>query len=225
MSALRSRKRLFLMDPEWKTIPWLKRDKTSRDHLIDVIMDMTALFEDTDKMKVCPDPLEKELLRQQLIDGFLALKHGLRTWQTLHAPNYHPPTNSDDLPDQVSPEDLTGAHLMTLFWATSIVACSNIDALCAPDGAGYHIEWDLDEFCGNIVRTLPFFCHPSMGLFRQHIAVYPTTVALRYICAVGASRLVDERRILADSLYSPALAGVRHFVVSMNDSSPVDFLK
>ncbi|KAL3448954.1 hypothetical protein BJX65DRAFT_52384 [Aspergillus insuetus] len=225
MSALRSRKRLFLMDPEWKTIPWLKRDKTSRDHLIDVIMDMTALFEDTDKMKVCPDPLEKELLHQQLIDGFLALKHGLRTWQTLHAPNYHPPTNSDDLPDQVSPEDLTGAHLMTLFWATSIVACSNLDALCAPDGAGYHIEWDLDAFCGDIVRTLPFFCHPSMGLFRQHIAVYPTTVALRYICAVGASRLVDERRILADSLYSPALAGVRHFVISMNDSSPVDFLK
>ncbi|KAL2814826.1 hypothetical protein BJX63DRAFT_192432 [Aspergillus granulosus] len=225
MSCLRRRKRLFLADPEWKTIPWLKHEKTPRDHLIDVVMDMTALFEDTDIMKACPDPAKKKILRQQLIDGFLALKHGLLNWQTLHAPDYHPIYTADDLPDEVCPEDLTGAHLMTLFWATAIVACSNLDALCAPHGAEYHVEWDLDEFCGNIVRTLPFFGHPSMGLFRQHVAVYPMTVALHYICAAGPQRLVDERRILADSLYDPALAGVRHFVVSMKDDSPVDFLK
>ncbi|KAL2854266.1 hypothetical protein BJY01DRAFT_43834 [Aspergillus pseudoustus] len=225
MSCLRRRKRLFLADAEWKTIPWLKHEKTPRDHLLDVMMDMAGLFEDTDNMKACPDPLKKEKLRQQLIDGFLALKYGLLTWQTLHAPDYHPTYTADNLPDEVDPEDLTGAHLMTLFWATSIVACSNLDSLCAPHGAEYHVEWDLDEFCGDIVRTLPFFCHPSMGLFRQHVAVYPTTVALHYICAAGATRLVDERRILADSLYDPALAGVRHFIVSMKDNSPVDFLK
>ncbi|KAL3465340.1 hypothetical protein BJX64DRAFT_63600 [Aspergillus heterothallicus] len=225
MSCLRRRKRLFLAEPEWKTIPWLKIEKTPRDHLLDVMMDMTGLFEDTDNMKVCPNPVEKEVLRQQLIDGFLALKHGLLSWQKLHAPNYLPTYTADDLPDKVHPEDLADAHLMTLFWATSIVACSNLDALYAPHGAEYHVKWDLDEFCGHIVRTLPFFGHPSMGLFRQHVAVYPTTVALHYICAAGPRRLVDERRILADSLYNPSLAGVRHFIVSMKDNSPVDFLK
>ncbi|KAL2870001.1 Zn(II)2Cys6 transcription factor domain-containing protein [Aspergillus lucknowensis] len=222
MSYLRRRKRIFLIEPEWKIIPWLEREKNPRDRLVDVLVDMTALFEDTDLMKACEDRYEKEYLRQQVTDGFIQLQQDLLAWQSLFAPDFRPFT---ELPGDVPAYELAGAHLMTMFWATAIVVSSNLGALCVPPGEEQDFGWDLDEFCGNIVRTIPFFCHPSMGLFRAHVITYPLTVALHYICAAGPTRLAEERRILADCLYDPACAGVRQFIASTKEEYAQEFLK
>ncbi|KAL4989870.1 hypothetical protein BDW68DRAFT_175624 [Aspergillus falconensis] len=57
MSYLRQRKRCFLADPDWRTMPWLQREKkNARDHLMDILLDLTGLFEDLDNMKSIPDP-------------------------------------------------------------------------------------------------------------------------------------------------------------------------
>ncbi|KAL2831842.1 hypothetical protein BDW59DRAFT_125810 [Aspergillus cavernicola] len=222
MSHLRHRKRVFLADLEWKTIPWLYHEKTPRDHLVDVLVDLTGLFEDLDLMKSCQDMYEKEIARQNLIDRFLQLNQDLLTWQALYAPDFQP---RDELPGSVPPQDLVGAHLMTTFWATAIISSGNLRGLWYP-GEEFDLgpDLDLDLFCGNIVRTFPFFNHPSMGLFRAHIYTFPMTVAIHYICAAGPSRLVEERRLLADCLYDPACAGVRKFITSLKDAAPLEFL-
>ncbi|KAL4869243.1 hypothetical protein BDV12DRAFT_208675 [Aspergillus spectabilis] len=220
MSYLRRRKRCFLAEPGWKTIPWLQQEKTPRDHLMDVLLDLTGLFEDLDTMKTCPDPIDKTIARQQIIDGLLQMHQDLLTWEVLHAPDFHPPKVP---PTRVRPHEIAGAHLMTTFWATVIIIASNLASIYEP-GQGIDLGIDLDLLCSNIVHTFLLFVHPSLGLFRTHITTYPMTVAIHYICAAGPKRLVEERRILADCLYDPALSGVRQFIVSMKDDSPLEFL-
>ncbi|KAL6239349.1 hypothetical protein BDW75DRAFT_250859 [Aspergillus navahoensis] len=217
MSYLRQRKRCFLADPDWKTIPWLQREKNPRDLLMDILLDLTGLFEGLDNMKAILDSdlLEKELSHQQLLDGFLQLHQDLITWQVLHAPDFEPLIQ---VPDNLTPRHIAGAHLMTTFWSSVTVIVSNIQALCA-----FESIFDLDVCCANVIRTFPAFIHPPLGLFRTHLTTYPFTVAINYISAAGPQRVVEERRILADCLYDPALSGLRQFL-HMVDEMPEEFL-
>lgn len=220
MSYLRQRKRCFLSDPEWKTIPWLQHEKNPRDYLFDTILDLAGSFEDLDSMKSRIDPYERELSRQLVLDGFLQLHQELITWELLHAPDFEP---FSSVPDSLLAHHIAGAHLMTSFWATVLIVSSNIKALIRP-GEEFDPIFDLDLCCANMIRTFPIFVHPSLGLFRTHVTTYPFTVAVHYICAVGPRRLVEERRILADCLYNPALAGVRQFMSNMKEERPEEFL-
>lgn len=220
MSYLRHRKRAFFADPQWMIIPWLQHKKTPRDHLIDVLIDLTGIFEDLDAMKASPDDYERELTRQLLVDRLLQLIQDLLSWEALYAPDFQPPK---DLLSSIPPQEIAGAHLMTTFWATAIVGATNLHGIWYP-GEGVDLGLDLDLFCGNIVRTFPFFNQPSMGIFRTHMYTYPMTVAISYVCAAGPTRLTEERRLLADCLYDPACAGVRKFITSMKDAAPLEFL-
>ncbi|KAL4802932.1 hypothetical protein BDV18DRAFT_145871 [Aspergillus unguis] len=220
MSYLRQRKRCFLADPEWKTIPWLYHEKNPRDYLFDILLDLCGYFEDLDTMKSLKDPYERELSRQLVLDGLLQLHQDLLAWQLLHAPDFEPISK---VPDHLLAHQIAGAHLMTSFWASVIIITSNIQALVQPDEE-FDPVFDLDACCADLVRTLPLFAHPNLGLFRQHLTTYPVTVAIHYICAAGPRRLVEERRILADCLYDPALAGVRQFISHMKEDSPEEFL-
>ncbi|KAL4784681.1 hypothetical protein BJX76DRAFT_367430 [Aspergillus varians] len=220
MSCLRKRRRCFLSGPEWRTIPWLQQGKNPRDHLMDILLDLTGIFEDLDLMKSCEQIFEKELLRQQIIDGLLQMYQDLITWQLMYAPDFEPPT---EVPDDVPPHQVAGAHLMTIFWATVIVVASNLQAVW-DSTEKFDPIFDLDLCCTNIVRTFLIFIHPSLGLFRTHLTTYPMTVVIHYICTAGPQRLVEERRILADCLYNPALAHVRQFIFSMKDDQPLEFL-
>ncbi|KAL4878812.1 hypothetical protein BJY04DRAFT_195122 [Aspergillus karnatakaensis] len=221
MSYLRNRKRCFLADPEWKTIPWLQQPKTPRDHLFDVLLDLTGLFEDLDLMKICPNPGKKELAKKHIIDRFFQLHQDLLAWEILYSPPYEPPLQP---PETVRPQEIAGAHLMTTYWASVIIVASNLQSLVGPDNE-LELGVDLDLFCSKLIRSSRLFVHPSLGLFRTHITTYPMTVAIHYICAAGPKRLVEERRLLADCLYDPALSGVRQFIVSMKDDQPLEFLE
>ncbi|KAL4957814.1 hypothetical protein BDW69DRAFT_205523 [Aspergillus filifer] len=222
MSYMRMRKRCFLADEEWRTIPWLEQPKNPRDHLMDILLDLTGMFEEIDTMKATTDIFEKEFSRQNLLDGLCQLQQGLLTWQLLHAPHDFEPVTKKQ--ENVAPHDLACAHIMTTFWATVIIVVSNLQAICLP-GEDLANIFDLDLCCANIARTFPLFIHPAMGLFRTHITTYPMTVAMHYVCAAGAQRLTEERRILADCLYDPALSGVRQFIGNMKDEFPMEFLK
>ncbi|KAL4902563.1 hypothetical protein BDW74DRAFT_180668 [Aspergillus multicolor] len=222
MHCLRQRKRCFLADADWKSIPWLQREKNPRDYLMDILVDLTGLFEELDNMNVLPksDIFEREFARQSLLDGFLQIHQDLLTWQLLHAPDFEP---LDEVPYSLLPRHIAGAHLMTTFWASVIVITSNIQALCVSDEE-FDPTFDLDACCANMIRTFPLFIHPSLGLFRTHVAPFPFTVALHYLCAAGPQKLVEERRIFADCLYDPALSGVQQFISNMKDEIPGEFL-
>lgn len=220
MSCLRGRKRCVLAEPEWKMIPWLQQEKSPRDYLLDIIAELSGIFEDLDVMKTCDNPFEKERLKQQIIDSLLQMQQDLATWQVLHAPDYEIPTK---VPEEVSPQQVIGCHLMTSFWATVIVVVNNFQALWGPAREIDPI-FDLDICCGNIIRSFYIIIHPAMGIFRTHLTTYPMTVAIYYIREVGPQRLVEERRILADCLCDPAIAHVRQFINSMDDDMPLEFL-
>ncbi|KAL4882204.1 hypothetical protein BJY04DRAFT_217529 [Aspergillus karnatakaensis] len=223
MSYIRQRKKCFLADLEWKTIPWLLKDKTPRDHLLDMLVDIPGLFENIDLMKACTDSSVQEISRQKILDSFLRIHQDLITWHLLRAPDYEPVSKT---PETFSPEQVAGAHLMTTFWATFIIVTSNIRALWTFKSEEGEFEpiFDLDTCCAGIIRTLPLFAHPDLGLFRTHLTTYPMIVAVYYINAAGLDRLVEERKILADCLESPALAGVRQFVSNVKDDGLPAFL-
>ncbi|KAL4927852.1 Zn(II)2Cys6 transcription factor domain-containing protein [Aspergillus undulatus] len=161
------------------------------------------------------------LFRQTLTDEFNGLQQELVTWQLLHAPDFE---LYEAAPKKLLSQQIAVSHLMTTFWATEIIVASNLQVLCLP-GEELDIAFDLDLCCANITRTFPLFIYPAMGLFRTHVTTYPMTVAMHYICSAGPKRLVNERRILADCLFDPALVGVRQFMSHMKDEFPMEFLK
>ncbi|PTU23858.1 hypothetical protein P175DRAFT_0527312 [Aspergillus ochraceoroseus IBT 24754] len=216
LSALRTRKRTFLAEPAWMAIPWSQQEKSPRDHLIDILIDITPVFEDMDIMKSCEHMQQKEALRQQLIARYLDLQQRLVDWNTRFAPDFEP---TGECPEVILPSKLAAAHLSTLLWSTQLVVAININLLLHTSENSL-VAMDLDRLCGNIVKTIPFFCHPSVGLFRVHLTTYPLSVALQYICDVGAGRMVAERRLLVDCLDNPACVGMRQFITSMNDNLP-----
>lgn len=187
---------------------------------MDIIAELSGIFENLDVMKTCDDPFEKERLKQQIIDGLLQMQQDLVTWQLVYAPDYEIPTK---IPEEVSPQQVIGCHLMTFFWATVIIAVSNFQALWEP-AQDIDPIFDLDICCGNINRSFFIIIHPAMGIFRTHLTTYPMTVAIHYICEVGPQRLAEERRILADCVCDPAIAHVRQFINSMKDDMPLEFL-
>lgn len=227
--ALRTRKRTFLSETPWKTLPWSRHEKTPRDHLVDILFDIPALFEDLDTMMSDIDPIQKDRLHRRISKGYLKVDKALVDWHTNFAPStdmspWH--LDGTKMPDTVTPSDLVAAHLMTIYWVTCIilyslvrdVLLSNKTANQRPSfpGDAASAEKDPNTACRNLVRTLPLFFHRDAGTFRVHLATFPISVALIHLThAVKPGDMLEERRIFDWCLQKPECSTIRRFMSSM----------
>lgn len=233
--ALRSRKKVFLSDMPWKTLPWSQHEKTPRDHLIDILIDIPTLFEGLDNMLAINDPVQREQLRQRVWKGYLQLDRLLVDWHEKCAPTedmspWH--LDGTKIPQTITPSDLVAAHLITLYWTTCIILYGLVrDVLLSsktdsprllPPGDGESTDKDPNTACRKLIKTLPIFFHPDTGTFRVHLATFPMSVALIHLSlAVKPEDMLEERGIFDWCLQKPECLTIRRFIASMRPEKNV----
>lgn len=233
--ALKTRKKLFLSDPAWKTLPWSQHDKSPRDHLLDILVDIPSLFKELDIMGSYSNPSEEERLKRRIWKGYLRLDRLLVDWHATHAPSEAmSPWHLDgvEIPQSITPVGLAAAHLMTLYWTTSIVLYSLVrDVFLSatsnsnrppPQEDDRSADNDPSISCRNLIRTIPIFFHPDAGTYRIHLATFPISVALVYLSRmVKPGEMLVERELFDSCLRKPECATIRRFLASMRPEKAV----
>lgn len=78
--ALLNRKDTFVSAPDWKTIPWQRHPKCSLDQLLDVILFMPTILEQTDQVVPLEATLSRRYRAQQLLQDCLSLEGHFDAW-------------------------------------------------------------------------------------------------------------------------------------------------
>jgi hypothetical protein len=216
ISAIRERKRSVLSNPEWKTVPWTQNQKTVKDILLDIMIDMPGLLEEFDKMEACADPDEREMRRKKLLEICWLFDRRLGEWSS----RVNPPKWLGSLDyqkrDSVLVEDLAAAHVMTLYWAACVVLYKVMPLLVMPDEEPLPNRADLRIYFRNMARTVPIFLHPAVGMFRVHLATFPIAAALACLSSFGPDEMLVERRLLAGFFRRPEVSSMAKFLNSMD---------
>ena len=79
-ASLSSRKKCFLQDQDWKTIPWAHVNKTEMQHLLDIMADVPGIFEIIDSVRGEDDKTTRSVICEVLLDQTLELQQRSREW-------------------------------------------------------------------------------------------------------------------------------------------------
>uniref|UniRef100_A0A0B7K9Q4 Uncharacterized protein n=1 Tax=Bionectria ochroleuca TaxID=29856 RepID=A0A0B7K9Q4_BIOOC len=228
LTAFQMKKKIFLAQSEWMTIPWTKHAKTPRDFLIDILIGVMEVFVDIYAMQDANDEKEKQLYRDIIKGTVSYLSTALIKWHDKYAVPTMPSKMGADLSEYITTEDIADGHVMTMFWANCclidqikrIAFGENNSPSSSPHGWGPYDDEDIDPLdpanaCHHILRVVPIFLHPSAGIFRQHLVPFVIGAAAFYLTSAGPLRMRIERAAMMDYLARPESASMAKFLSSI----------
>ena len=223
IAALKARKRSVLSYVEWKTVPWRHQRKSPKDLLIDILVDIPSLLEDVDIMQACKDANSKEEQRQRLLGRCYLFDRRLAEWYSSQwpdgtsPPSYRPNTPLGEV-CSLKLEDLSSAHLMTLYWSTCLALYITMPLVL---GAGDALPEHADPriYILKITDTLPLLLHRDVGVFRLHLATFPMGVVYKCLQAMAPDEMVEQRIILAKLFEQPESVTMSKFISSMESNA------
>jgi hypothetical protein len=210
-----ARKRTFLSEPEWKTVPWSEIEKNPRDYLLDILVDVPSILEGISALSKCEQPQQREKNRKLLRKAMQGITTRLLEWNAKYEVPIIPESVTSELPATVSAEELAAAHVMSLYWASCIRMFNIHRKLLGPGERPEH-RLSPDQLCKDLVRAIRLFLHPSVGLFRQNITPFPMSTAIEHIRSVDRHKMAIERKILFESLARPECRLIRDFMMSLD---------
>lgn len=220
MTALRARKKSFLTEPDWKKLPWRGVQKSPKDLLLDVLVDVPTIFEAMDIMSRCEDSKLKANYKERLYKEYVLLERRLRLWHKRFSPVLDIFEKSFIIQDGVKPQSLAAAHVLTLYWATCVIIYGLVGKVLMAQGCeeelfeGKYV--DPGTFCQDILKIIPLFLHCSTGIFRVHLATPPISVSMIYLYSLPPEEMKEEKALLLRYLQDPSCATMRKFLGSMN---------
>ncbi|KAF6801033.1 hypothetical protein CSOJ01_12035 [Colletotrichum sojae] len=183
IAACMSRKRTFLSDDAWKTIPWTKVLKTPKDSLLDILTDIPVLLEEADLLKNDP----RTSTRQRFLEAYQRLDTEMVWWLDNLAPPYQTLAALRERNfSSPSADELAVAHVMTHFWAACILVYSTLRS-SLPHLAAEKESLELAQrtdprpYCLDIANTVEAFFQPEAGTFGMHAAPFPLGMAIRHL--------------------------------------------
>lgn len=217
MCALTTRKRIFLSDPAWMTVPWSQYPKTRKDLLVDILLEIPSLYESVDRMDL-QDETTQFKQRHSVVKSISILTDRLNDWKEKYASTtseipYSSPGEQSQTSGNIAADIIADAHIMTTYWASCILVYDLLQTV-----SGGECEFtgdDPDECCRSITLCLPIFLHPSTGMFRHHLLPFPLMVAARYLQMVQPMRLQEEWAHLQFLSEHSAVTSIRQFLSSM----------
>ncbi|SPO01764.1 uncharacterized protein DNG_04437 [Cephalotrichum gorgonifer] len=228
MLSAKQRRKLFISDPEWATVPWMETPKTCKDLLLDILLEVPGLLEDYDRMSSCPDAAAKIDQRDALIAKCWVLDGQMQQWEaSLPDPiGLHDiPTFSPDSPT-ISHKQLSLVEMKALYWSGCLLLYSTLNlALCLhQDGTSASLPERADHniYIRNIAGAVQFLLDPQAGLLGQHVAVWPLAMALQFCMTLPAKPMdlqPKEIAILVQTLQGSQGEGIKKFILSMNADS------
>jgi hypothetical protein len=214
LSAIRARKRSILSNMEWKAIPWSHIKKTPRDRLLDVLVEIPTLMEESDILNSYDEPGKKDHHRKKLIGKCWFYDKQLREWYKKVSPdNVLRPFNTEES-TLIDPMDLASAYLMTLYWTTCILLYDVMHAIVCPS-TQLPERASIKPYCQKIFRTVPIFFHPAVGTYRTHLATFPLSLAILHLSAFEPEERILEQRFLEEYFQRPEGMALGNFLRSL----------
>jgi hypothetical protein len=172
-------------------------------------------MEDHDALNCCRDPDEKVFRRQRLIDDCWLHDKRLADWHKTKPPAGEDSLRIPEASETLKPEDLTEAHIMTLYWATCIILYREMSGILGSDAIlPEHAK--ANTCCRSIIQTIPIFIHPSVGTFRTHLMTFPMHLAMIYLRDfTPKDEMVVERELLASYFKKSEAATMGKFIHSL----------
>ena len=211
---MKARKKSILSNEEWKTIPWSYYKKTPKDLLLDVLVEMPRLMEESDILQSCDSPTQRDCCTEMLLNDCWHFDKQLREWLENHAPKQILRTPDTESPTLIDTTDLGSAHIMTLYWSVCIILYSIMRTVMGTE-TRLPERGDIKAYCRNIIRTIPIFFHPAVGTFRAHLATFPMGLVMRNLDLFEPEERAVEQRLLESCCRTQGGAAIGKFIKSL----------
>ncbi|KAJ6783309.1 hypothetical protein PWT90_02544 [Aphanocladium album] len=126
------RRRSKLAEPAWKSVPWQRQDKSLKDKLVDILMDIPGLLEDLDMVKSIEEPQSKEMMRQRVLLACKRCHDELTAWEDEVGEDllvYDYVASGLPLPVPRTDIDTALLQITSLYWVVGILLYSTIGIL------------------------------------------------------------------------------------------------
>lgn len=187
IDGIKRRKRTSLSRQDWKTVPWTKHPKSTKDTLLDILVEVPGVFEDIDKCEELGDHEMKHEEYRRLVATCLSLHTELQSWYDALPPEQrYVDTQGLGLEDQEVIEELPEMYTMLLYWATCLYLYNAIRVHSHRRPASVppflpEAATDLGQYVSNMSRLLPFFFNPDAGKANLLLAAFPLGTALQFM--------------------------------------------
>lgn len=168
-------------------MPWSEESKSPRDDLIDILVQIPALFEDIDVLALRAESRGDMISR--IRGTYASIDADLVKWRETKFPQDQ--LNALQARSNLIPtsSNVWAAHLLTLFWTASLVTHNmmRVASAIAPE------MWvdttlpeacsrsSLDSYCENIAGVVGVLFHPTAGIFGSQFALFPISCSLLYL--------------------------------------------
>ncbi|KAJ5152792.1 uncharacterized protein N7482_009270 [Penicillium canariense] len=191
--------------------PWEHHAKTPKDLLVDIMLDLPSLYQGIDEMKDRDRSITG--LREELQQLASKTTGRLLQWGSEFATAVVSPRSDWQVPSNLTTDNIASAHLMTLYWASLMIA-QNVYHIVFDEESDV-VGIDLNDCCRNIIRCIPLFLHQSTGIFRQHLMPFPAMTAIRHLKSTRPPILKPEREFVLSLSENTEFAGMRQFMLSV----------
>ena len=186
---IRDRKSSPFSTSEWKTIPWTKTPKDTKNELIDILVELPAILQDIDELADTLHGLQgrHSSLYQSLLHKCSLCDSSLQIWASTSGATVIDfaqdlIASKRDIAMDRSSEAIAKAHLGLLYWTTCLILYQNLhDVLTAIDKEPSLPRWEPRQYVRNIMHLVPYFQHSSVGGFFINMVSFPAIVAMRFV--------------------------------------------
>lgn len=186
ISSFVRRQRCRLSDPVWKSAPWAILPKTPKDKLLDIMVDIPGLMEDSHHLEEEADPSSNDPdLRIKVLEECWRIDGELTSWEEDLAPRHALAELRARGYENPTADDVAVAQSMTLYWTACLLTYSSLrkTLLSGPSsspGATAALPDRTDPMihCAAIADIVEIFFQPSAGMFGWHAAPFPMGAAL-----------------------------------------------
>jgi hypothetical protein len=209
------RKKSFLSDLRWKTVPWKYRAKSQKDTLLDILVNIPTLLEECDLLRSYEEMPSKLVSRQQLLIGkcWLCQKRLIHWYENLILYKDLKPIDKAESA-AVENMDLGSVHLLTLYWST----CAILYGIWH-EALGRKTKCPRRAYvvfyCRKIVRAISIFLDPAVGTFRAYLASFPLYVVMMHFHVWDPEERETEKTLLSDLFNRPEGIGMAKFLTSV----------
>lgn len=219
--ALTKRKTNFISKPEWRTKPWVGRQKNAMDNITDILITISKIIEDFDI--VGSKLIYDEAGRSKLEEKCWEVKAQLRAWyqdcvtvftpllSTEDATYLHEGIDGapqEDLPERVQKYSLASLYTIVLYWTANVLLHDVLGTLpqsapyinLAEEGILDSTMIDSTPFASCIARSIQYFVHEDAGLSAAVSMAFPVHVVAESIAAQAQLNLSVDHHIRSQEI-------------------------
>ncbi|KAI1322895.1 hypothetical protein F5Y16DRAFT_23586 [Xylariaceae sp. FL0255] len=161
--AIKDRTRYPLNSLEWRTKPWEKHPKTSKDRLYDMLADLSEILADIDEARCQQVGISRMIRLGEIMSACRDLDQTLKRWCEEAGPLKDFLDDNGTLLGPRGPDDFALAHLTTVSWTLHIILYATICSLLQPTPDEYPAEIDPRPYLHKATKALPYFWMPGAG--------------------------------------------------------------